>query len=212
MSRWFSHDILNNPTYSFIIHAGERNLFLRADSKKTMEKWFRAIEMQADFARGGDGTTMMCNPSVASVPKKRIRQSHSLIDELDKASRALNDLQNKANDADEIKSDDILETSTGTESAEVVIALGEEPSPPDDTRVHVISKRSFNPNLDESFEESYESIDHDIPIRIQKPSGGSGRHPSSTNRPSQSNEKISEVNDYHDNSRITPLRFRNGWM
>jgi hypothetical protein len=206
--------------YSFIIHAGERNLFLRADSKKNMEKWFRAIEMQADYARGGDGTSMMCNPSVASVPKKRIRQSHSLIDELDKATKALTDLEQRAYDPDEVVNDEYLETSTGTESAEVVFSLGDEPSPPQGTRVQIISKRNFNPDLAESFEDSYESIDHDIPIRVQKPAAGSGisRATPSSNPPSRSTNKYEDF-DEDPGSRSNSIRnpsprgqTRTGWM
>ena len=149
-----------------------------------MEKWFRAIEMQADYARGGDGTSMLSNPTQPTVPKKRIRQSHSLLFELDRATKALDELERGVHEI-VVAEDDAEPVAPGSACItpqDAQISHREAPSRPqnqsnDDnttTRVQKISSRSFNPRLDVSFEESVESIDaEDIPVRVR--SGRSGR-------------------------------------
>ncbi|CAE7547150.1 unnamed protein product [Symbiodinium microadriaticum] len=169
---------INSTIYlldSFIIYCEERNLFLRADSLKNMEKWSRAIEMQADYARGGDGTSMLSNPNQATEPKKRIRQNHSLLSELDRATKALEFLEKEAHHCDAAGTDS-LESSVGTDSNEVQVSLSDQPQSGPQTatnsdRVQKISSRAADPRLDESFE----SVDIVEPVVVRVRAGKSSK-------------------------------------
>lgn len=80
--------------YSFIIYSRERSLFLRAETLKNMEMWFRAIQMHADLARGGNGFTILSNQ--ATPPKNRFNKQTSLVAQLEKATQALTALEKTA--------------------------------------------------------------------------------------------------------------------
>ena len=45
----------NKGVFSFIVACEDRNLLLRASSDSDMDKWLRALQTQADRARGGSG-------------------------------------------------------------------------------------------------------------------------------------------------------------
>jgi hypothetical protein len=82
--------------YSFIVGYPDRNLMLRAETVEGMEKWIRALQLQADVARGGDGTNMIIGGAPAS-PANRLRsskkKSSSMEAELDRSLRQLQDLE-----------------------------------------------------------------------------------------------------------------------
>lgn len=48
--------------YSFLVTTPERKLVLRAASRNDMNKWIRALNLQADLARGGLGMSIICEP------------------------------------------------------------------------------------------------------------------------------------------------------
>mmetsp|Transcript_10434 Transcript_10434/g.10054 ORF Transcript_10434/g.10054 Transcript_10434/m.10054 type:complete len:509 (+) Transcript_10434:255-1781(+) len=60
--------------FSFIISYPDRNLLLRATNEKEMYKWIRALQFQADVARGGCGMTIVTeNNSSCSSPQGKGR-------------------------------------------------------------------------------------------------------------------------------------------
>ena len=83
-------------TYSFIISHPDRNLMLRADNIDIMNQWLRAIRLQVDLMRGGDGTSIMNvamsrrNDIIDSPVKKGKR---SIEGDLDRALAALTNLE-----------------------------------------------------------------------------------------------------------------------
>jgi len=83
-------------TYSFIISHPDRNLMLRADNIDVMNQWLRAIRLQVDLMRGGDGTSIMNvamsrrNDIIDSPVKKGKR---SIEGDLDRALAALTNLE-----------------------------------------------------------------------------------------------------------------------
>jgi hypothetical protein len=60
-----------------------------------MEMWFRAIQMHADLARGGNGFTILGNQSTQTPPKNRLKKQNSLFDQLDRATKALTELERR---------------------------------------------------------------------------------------------------------------------
>lgn len=82
--------------YSFIIYSRERSLFLRAETLKNMEMWFRAIQMHADLARGGNGFTILSTQTTTTPPKNRIKKQTSYFAQLEKATQALTELERNA--------------------------------------------------------------------------------------------------------------------
>jgi len=97
-----------NQTFSFIVGYPDRNLLIRADSLIEMEKWIRALQLQADVARGGNGMNVLTsNTSNSTSPegknKALKKKSNSLEAELDRSLRQLNELERKLL----VKADDI---------------------------------------------------------------------------------------------------------
>lgn len=93
--------------YSFIIGYPDRNLMIRAETLECMDKWIRALQLQADIARGGNGMNIITN-SGPSSPSARSRtaakkKSSSLEAELDRSLRQLQELERKIlNNPDEM--------------------------------------------------------------------------------------------------------------
>lgn len=84
-------------TYSFIISHPDRNLMLRADTMDEMNLWLRAIRIQVDLIRGGNGTSSMSGAmekrdSTDSNSNNKNRR-RSIEVELDKALTALSNLE-----------------------------------------------------------------------------------------------------------------------
>lgn len=82
-------------TYSFIISHPDRNLMLRADNIDMMNQWLRAIRLQVDLMRGGDGTSIM---NVAMSRRNEIESpvkkgKRSIEGDLDRALAALTNLE-----------------------------------------------------------------------------------------------------------------------
>lgn len=71
--------------YSFLIYHPDRNLLLRASSGGEMKMWLRAIQMQADLAKGGDGMGILCKPNPSDgVARQRKMRSSTLESELNR--------------------------------------------------------------------------------------------------------------------------------
>ena len=89
--------------YSFIVGYPDRNLMLRTDSQVDLDKWIRALNMQADVARGGNGMNVITgSPSIPTSPEGKNkanngkqRRSFTLEAELDRSMRQLQDLERK---------------------------------------------------------------------------------------------------------------------
>lgn len=77
--------------FSFTVYYPDRNLLLRASSVSEMKMWVRAIELQADLARGGNGMMMLRKTS--SIENKKKLKSHSLENELNRQMEELNKIQ-----------------------------------------------------------------------------------------------------------------------
>jgi hypothetical protein len=82
-------------TYSFIISHPDRNLMLRAENIEDMHQWLRAIRIQVDLLRGGNGTSsmnvVMDRRDITDSPNKN--RSRSIEVELEKALSALSNLE-----------------------------------------------------------------------------------------------------------------------
>ena len=94
-------------TYSFIISHPDRNLMLRTDNIDIMNQWLRAIRLQVDLMRGGNGTSIMdvamSRRDVASPVKKDKR---SIEGDLDRALAALINLESSLKDNDNNSNND----------------------------------------------------------------------------------------------------------
>ena len=98
--------------YSFIIGYPDRNLMIRAESLVEMDKWIRALQLQADVARGGTGMNLIHSNSslTRSSPSGKNRglkkkAYHTLEAQLDRSLRQLEDLERKILRGDEISLD-----------------------------------------------------------------------------------------------------------
>jgi hypothetical protein len=84
-------------TYSFIISHPDRNLMLRADNMDEMNQWLRAIRVQVDLLRGGNGTSsmnvVMEKRDSNDSPQSKNNRKRSIEVELDKALSALTNLE-----------------------------------------------------------------------------------------------------------------------
>lgn len=79
--------------FSFTVYYPDRNLLLRASSVSEMKMWVRAIELQADLARGGNGMWMLRKSNSVDLNKKKLK-SHSLENELNRQMEELDKIQN----------------------------------------------------------------------------------------------------------------------
>ena len=162
---------------SFIIYSRERSLFLRADSLRTMEMWFRAIQMHADLARGGNGFTILSNATTTSPAKNRTKKHNSLFDQLEKATKALTELERKVDLRQDSRCDIEPDTisrnyyeqreSLGRECDEVK----EDPSycHQESASTTLSTSPAYRPRNGEDLEDSNESLDSIVPIPIRKP-------------------------------------------
>jgi hypothetical protein len=87
----------NKGVSSFIVCCPERNLLLRASSAAEMEKWIRAIQTQADRARGGSGMGVITGlfPSMGQRRRGQHKPLSTLEKELDRIVQRLNFLENE---------------------------------------------------------------------------------------------------------------------
>ena len=53
--------------FSFILNCPDRNILLRASNASEMSKWIRALQFQADVARGGCGMTIVTSNNASGV-------------------------------------------------------------------------------------------------------------------------------------------------
>lgn len=84
--------------YSFSVSYPLRVLVLRANDIQEMKKWIRIIKFQADLARGGAGTGILCKPvpDITSPSCKKNRSTgRSLEDQLDRTLLELDALERK---------------------------------------------------------------------------------------------------------------------
>mmetsp|Transcript_18024 Transcript_18024/g.18781 ORF Transcript_18024/g.18781 Transcript_18024/m.18781 type:complete len:290 (-) Transcript_18024:113-982(-) len=163
--------------YSFIIYSRERSLFLRADSLRTMEMWFRAIQMHADLARGGNGFTILSTATTTSPPKNRTKKHNSLLNQLERATKALTELERKV-DLRQDSRCDIEPDSTSRNYYEQRESLGrdcdevkEDPyyGRQESTSSALSTSPVYSRTRGEDLEDSTESLDSIVPVPIRKP-------------------------------------------
>jgi hypothetical protein len=173
-------------------------LFLRAETNKNMEMWFRAIQMHADLARGGNGFTILSNSTTISPSKNRAKKHTSIFDQLDKATKALTELERTVDMGSEASnSRDIgisIEPDLESTRYQLDDEVKEDPfdghsnsknllyQPKTNTRPVVSSQpqprsQSKQPQHqqqrvlrhDDSLEDSTESLENIVPVPIRKP-------------------------------------------
>lgn len=92
-----------NGVNSFVISCPDRNLLLRASSPAEMKMWMRALQMQANLAKGGNGMGILCktqaNDRHFTNLQKKLR-SHTLESELDRTIAELDMLQRSISESD----------------------------------------------------------------------------------------------------------------
>lgn len=92
--------------FGFFVQYPERKLTLRAGNQQEMSKWIRALRMQVDLAKGGQGTSSMVekisprNKSSRNM-KKGDAKSGSLEAELDYTLKKLDDIQKEIQKKDD---------------------------------------------------------------------------------------------------------------
>ena len=78
--------------FSFIVDSKERSLLLRAESESDKIRWIKALEMQIDLSKGGDGDGMISGGMVA-VSRHKKKVDTSLETEIDKKMVLLNEVE-----------------------------------------------------------------------------------------------------------------------
>jgi len=162
--------------YSFIIYSRERSLFLRADSARTMEMWFRAVQMHADLARGGNGSTLLSDSSLSATPSStRTRKRNTLCDELERASRALDELERASRAEENLENVQAPETET----IEALTGIPDsccltETSWDEEQHTSRYTKSALTTGSLEDSLDSTDSCDMVFPIRIRRPTSRSG--------------------------------------
>jgi hypothetical protein len=205
----FRSDVLRS---SFIIYSKERNFFLRADSLRTMDMCFRAVQMHADLARGGDGFTLLSMPVSASPQKGgRLKRGNTLSNSLDKAAQALEELERAvcAESKNQIDEPDSSSNNYYVESKQVTMhgKHDEDPHDPEityesdshpqfifkphkrDPSIHVPVKSS---RLEDSFE-SQDSLEI-APVQVRKPPP---RNATSRTKAQESNRESNDEDPIH---------------
>jgi hypothetical protein len=158
-----------------------------------MEMWFRAIQMHADLARGGNGFTILSNQS-STPPKHRSKKHNSIFDQLEKATKALTELEKTVDGEEARSSRDVgISIEPDPESTRYQVDDEVKEDPFDGSHNGSNSKNLFyQPNLgvstrpvatskqpprtqqrflrhDDSLEDSTESLENIVPVPIRKP-------------------------------------------
>lgn len=133
--------------------------------------------MHADLARGGNGFTILSNATTTSPPKNRKKKHNSLFDQLERATKALTELERKV-DLRQDSRCDIEPDTTSRNYYEQRESLGrdcdevkEDPYySRQESTASALSISSVNkPRHSEDLEDSTESLDSIVPVAIRKP-------------------------------------------
>ena len=193
---------LSCPSLSFIIYSRDRSLFLRAETIKNMEMWFRAIQMHADLVRGGSGFTILSNQA-STPPRNRSKKHNSIFDQLEKAKKELTELEKTVDAGNEASSSRDIGISIEPDSESTRYQLDDEvkedpfdgsssagattknlfyqPNSGVSTRLVAESKQPPKTQQrflrqDDSFEDSTESLENIVPVPIRKPATQHRQH------------------------------------
>lgn len=94
-----SRIMANNGVFSFSVESSnQRTLLLRAESKRILDMWCRAIQMHTDLVKGGDGTSIVTS-SAMSLKMRELR-NETMEGKLIETENNLKMLESKLNQGD----------------------------------------------------------------------------------------------------------------